>query len=537
MAKKKKKKAPLNIRMVLLLVLVICLIYGALGYTFYMFWRDGQPVFQDVTVELGTESMTLRQFLTNMAIPSRVDYVTDPGTIDLGKVGKTPVTLKHGGEEYTVTLTVQDTTAPVGVVEEARVIPVDGVLPGALDLVTEVTDESAVSVYYAQDPAIPEDYGTISPVVVLEDAHGNKTEYITHFSFTGWLHESVVLEFGTQLTAEMVLKNPEKDSSYVNLKDLEAACASIGEHTLTVSTGAAQAECLVTVRDTTAPVLTLNTVRLMPGEETDLTAFVASVSDLSGEPSVRMAHDMPDCSKEGTHTITVEAEDAYGNMTSKQTTLWVSWNLNPPKIDGVTKTLSMEKHTTPDFLAGVTATDDLDGSVPVTVDTSALNNTVAGTYYITYSATDSSGNMGQSKRKIVVEPNEEDTAAAIAELADTLPNDPEAIRDYVRETIAYSSNWGGDDPVWYGLTTKTGNCYVHALTLQDLLEYKGYETQLIWVTNKSHYWLIIKLEEGWRHIDSTPSPQHQKVSLMTDRDRYLNLNGRDWDRKKWPACE
>lgn len=535
--KAKKKKAPLKLRTVFLLITLIAAIYGVLGYTFYMYWRDSQEVFHDVTVELGTESLSLRDFMNPNAIPERSHFVTDPAGVDLSRVGTTQLTLRHGGEESTVTLTVLDTTAPEATVEAGRTIAVDGSFPGAMALVSNVTDESDVHVSYATEPVIPEDYSPVSATVVLEDAHGNKTEYSTTFTFTGWLHESIILELGTQLTAEMVLKFPEKDSSYVNQEDLKAVSSAVGEHTLTVSTGAAEESCTVTVRDTTPPVLTLNTVRLMPGDTTDLAAFVSSATDLSGTPTVRMTHEMPDCSKQGTHTITVEAEDAYGNKTTRETTLWVSSNLNPPAISGTTKTLTMEKYSTPDFLAGVSARDDIDGATTVTVDTSELNNAVAGTYYITYSSMDSSGNIGQAKRKVEVLPNEEDTAALVAQIADTLPNDPEAIRDYVRDTIAYSSNWGGDDPTWYGLTKKTGNCYVHANTLQDFLEYKGYETQMIWVWNESHYWLIIKLDEGWRHIDSTPSPQHQKVSLMTDRDRYLNLNGRDWDRSKWPACE
>ena len=196
------------------------------------------------------------------------------------------------------------------------------------------------------------------------------------------------------------------------------------------------------------------------------------------------------------------------------------------------------KHSQPDFLKDVFAKDDIDGEIAATVDTSDLDLTKAGTYYITYSAIDSSGNTGTYKRKVTVEPDEEDTAALVAEIAETLPDDPEAIRDYVHDLIGYRGDaWGGDDPVWYGLNNHAGNCYVHANTLKAFLDYKGYETQLIWVTNKTHYWLIIKLDEGWRHIDSTPSSQHEKVGLGTDRVRYLNLNGRNWDRSQWPKCE
>ena len=91
--------------------------------------------------------------------------------------------------------------------------------------------------------------------------------------------------------------------------------------------------------------------------------------------------------------------------------------------------------------------------------------------------------------------------------------------------------------MWFGFTNKKGNCYVHALCLQVLLEAKGYETNLIWVTDKSHYWLQVKLDVGWRHIDATPGVRHTKYSLMDDEQRYECLQGRDWDRSQWPPCE
>ena len=75
-----------------------------------------------------------------------------------------------------------------------------------------------------------------------------------------------------------------------------------------------------------------------------------------------------------------------------------------------------------------------------------------------------------------------------------------------------------------------------------LLEAKGYETNLIWVTDKSHYWLQVNLDGVWKHIDATPGVRHTKYSLMNDFERYETLyiaeekRQRDWDRTKWPAC-
>lgn len=520
------------------LIILSVLVYSLLGYFAYTYWLDSREVFRDVTVELGTESLSIRDFLTEEGRANRASFVSDPSVIDLGKVGSTELKLKHGTEIYTVTLTVQDTIAPKAVIQTARAVSVAEPLPAARELVSDVQDMSQVHIYYAEPPVIPEDYSTLSPVVVVEDAQGNKLEQPCEFTFTGWVKEAVTLELGMALTADMVLVDPEKDGTFLDQDQLDQITTSgVGTHEIIVSTGGAQAVCTVTIQDTTAPALRLQSVRRHPGQTAELSDFVASATDASGEPQLRMVSEAVDYSKQGKYTVTIEAADASGNVTKAETTLYVSSNLNPPEIKGASKEITMEKHTTPDFLAGVTAADDIDRNLEVTVDTSALDASKAGTYYITYYATDNSGNTGSYKRKVIVEPDAEDTAALVRQIADTLPSDPEAIRDYVHDNIAYSSSWGGDDPVWHGLTTHSGNCMVHAKTLKALLDQKGYETQLIWVTNESHYWVIIKLDEGWRHIDSTPSAQHEKIGLATDKVRYQNLNGRNWDRSKWPACE
>ncbi|MGN1002847.1 MAG: immunoglobulin-like domain-containing protein [Oscillospiraceae bacterium] len=517
-----------------MLLITLC---GAVGYMGYSVWSDSQTVFRNVTVELGAETLSIRDFMTDQAKEKRVSFVSDPSTVDLSKVGVTALTLKHGTQTYTVTLTVQDTLKPEAVIEQEHTVSIAEGFPEARELVQEVKDASDVRIYYAQEPWIPEDYSDSNITVVVEDVCGNKLEQSCRFHYYGWLKESCTLELGASLTPEMLLTDPERDGDLLDPVQLAEIAGSTGEHVLTVSTGNTQESCTVLVEDTTGPELELQNVRRYPGETVELEDFIVYTSDLSGEPQVRMVSEEPDCSVQTTYTVTIEAEDAWGNVTTADAILWVSKNMSPPEIKGASEPISMEKYSTVDFLEGVTAKDDIDGKCEVTVDTSSLDTSTAGTYYITYSSIDSSGNVGTYKRKVVVEPNEEDTAALVKELADSLPDDPELIRDYVRDNIAYGSSWGGDDPVWYGFTNNTGNCFVHANCLKALLDYKGYETQLIWVTNKSHYWLIIKLDIGWRHIDSTPSYQHRKISLMTDAERYQNLNGRNWDRSLWPACE
>ena len=207
-----------------------------------------------------------------------------------------------------------------------------------------------------------------------------------------------------------------------------------------------------------------------------------------------------------------------------------------PQFYGV-EDLKLTKFANTNFAEGVQAVDREDGTVEFTYDASRVDLTDAGIYYVIYTASDSEGNTATYRRKVAIIQDSSDTMALVQSIAADLEGSAEEIRDYVRSSIGYSSDWGGDNPVWYGLQNKTGNCYVHAMVLDALLREKGYKTQLIWCTDKTHYWNLVYLEDGWHHIDSTPSAHtHSKYSLMSDQQRYETLSGRDWDRTAWPQC-
>jgi transglutaminase-like putative cysteine protease len=243
-----------------------------------------------------------------------------------------------------------------------------------------------------------------------------------------------------------------------------------------------------------------------------------------------------DFETKGVQTAVFEAEDIYGNITTAEAEFIVSTDTVPPVFSGLT-TLQVQKNSTPNYTIGVSAKDAIDGACKIRYDASSVDTSKPGTYYVTYYATDKSNNTATARRKVEVLHDAADTDALVKELAPKLSSDPEALRDYVRSTISYSTNWGGSDPVWFGFKNKHGNCYVHAMCLDVLLKYNGYSTQLIWTTCKTHYWLLINIGGTWRHIDPTPSSLHGRYSLMTDAQRLSTLSGRNWDRDAWPACE
>ena len=330
--------------------------------------------------------------------------------------------------------------------------------------------------------------------------------------------------------------NPEKDGDKLDQAALDEINQSpVGTYTVTSTDGNQTSQCVITVQDTTPPELTLRVIEIDAGETVNQNSFIDSAYDVSGEVTINLLSQY-DCNKLGTQEVIFEAVDINGNKTTLSTSLKVNTDTKPPVFAGMTD-LRIEKNSTPDYEAGVAAIDSKDGEVAYTYDASKVDVTTAGTYYVIYTASDSKGNSATYRRKVEVKRDASDTAALVNSVAANLSNSPEAIRDYVRNSIGYSSSWGGDDPVWYGLKNQVGNCYVHATVLDALLRAKGYPTQLIWCQDKSHYWNLIYLDGSWKHIDSTPSDHtHNKYSLMNDEQRYETLSGRDWDRELWPEC-
>ena len=505
---------------------------GLTGIGCAAYWFYSQPRFHDLTVELGTETISVEAFMTEFANARNSGIVTDLSTVDISVVGDIPLTLRSGRKDETVTLTIEDTTPP-----EAEFISwlqkTPDYIPDPSDFVASYHDLSDVTVYFAENEIVPLNYGDQSFTVVVEDACGNAVSQVCTLSII-WMKSEYTVELGEPLSKEDLLFDPEQDGYRIEQSDIDVINES-GTGEYTIASIMDESICQVHVVDTTPPELTVKDISIFKGEKVTVDNFVESCFDISGDVEIRLMTE-PDVNTLGKQSMTIEATDINGNITTATATLAVVRDKKPPVIKGLT-TLSVAKNSTPDYLAGVSAIDTADGVCEVTFDASRVNLAAAGTYYVTYTSKDTDGNVATSRRTVVVGHDQADTDALADSIAAGLGSDPEAIRDYVRNTIKYSHNAGGDDPVWYGFTNKSGNCLVHALCLQSLLTRKGYETQLIWVTDQSHYWLIINLDGVWRHIDATPGSLHTKYSLMTDEQRYSILQGRDWDRSAWPACE
>lgn len=516
-------------------ILLICLAVlllgaGFCGYHYYRYYQ--KPKFHNVTMELGSALPEISAFLTDHAKPEKAVLVTPKEQIDLCLVGDQTLTFAHGKKTESVTLTIADTTAPTAVFHDVTA-DIDTPLTPA-DFVSDVYDLSTTTVDFKTPLVQPRSYGDATIEVVVTDAYGNQLTGQC-FIYYVWMQKTFAMELGDTVEKADLLLNPEKDDALLDqavLDDINNSPA--GTYTVTSNDGNQSSQCIITVTDTVAPVLEVRNVSIDSGESVSIDSFIVSVTDASNEVTTSISPALNNKTL-GKQTLTITATDASGNTSEAKVTLSVYYDTKAPYISGLSE-MNVEKNSAPDYESGVTARDSKDGTVSFTYDASKVDITTVGTYYVSYTAKDSSGNTGTYYRKVVVSHDASDTAALVSSIAAGLGNSVETLRNYVRNKISYSYSWGGGDPVWYGFKNRSGNCYVHAMCLQALLREKGYTTQLIWVKDKSHYWNLVYINGSWKHVDSTPSSLHSRYSLMNDDQRYSTLSGRDWDRELWPEC-
>lgn len=512
----------------ILIITLSVILLATLGLCGYTGWHYMQPKFRDASIELGEEMPAIDVFLTDLAKKDKAQLVSE--SPELSAAGIYPLDFSYSGKITTVNLTVTDTVPPVAEFKNITA-DIDAELKPE-DFVEEISDLAETTVTFATPYEKPVDFGDQTVEVVVTDASGNTVSGSCNIHYI-WIQEALVVELGEEITKEDILLNPQRDNELIDQKDLDKINKTgIGTYTIT-ATGDREGSCAITVQDTVAPELTLKNVSVMTGTKVTKNSFIKSCTDASGKVTTTI-RDLPDMKSKGDFTVTIEAVDPSGNKTIKTAKLSVTGDKKAPVFSGLSA-MEVKKGSSPNWKSGVKAKDNVDGNVDFTVNADKVNLSKAGTYYATYTATDKAGNKATARRKVVVGHNDEDTKALVEEVAKTLAADPLVLSNYVRKKIKYNTNWGGSDPVWYGLKEKRGNCYVHAKILEALLKEKGFKTQLIWVTDKSHYWNLVYLDGKWQHIDSTPGTKHP-TRLMDDTDRYNNLQGRNWDRDKWPAC-
>jgi len=160
---------------------------------------------------------------------------------------------------------------------------------------------------------------------------------------------------------------------------------------------------LITVRDTVNPTISgVGNVTIGLNQKFDVRKNVTAKDNVDGTltKAIKITGSI-NVNKVGTYNLTYSVSDKAGNKTTIIRKVTVK-DLTKPVLSGVaTKTVKYKTSFNP--MAGVSAKDNLDGSLTKKIKVSGTVNTKKkGSYYLTYRVEDKSGNLTIVKRKITV---------------------------------------------------------------------------------------------------------------------------------------
>lgn len=522
-------------------ILAICLglflLLGACGW----FYIDGQ-VYRTVRVEAGV-AVAASDFLRKAGAEAVFAQSSQP--FDTAEPGDYQVRVKSGLFTYRCRLIIEDTIPP-----EAEARPVQrkvGEVCGAEEFLSDIRDATQVAVSYRAEPDFRQ-AGPQAVEILLTDRGGNQTALESEL-YLVQIADSVEVEIGGEAPGLDSFAIVARDASLLTKVD-EIDYGKAGEYEILLDVSGISYSSMLRVVDSVPPQLEVRDVEgylLVPRKADE---FVVRAEDATQVTfSFRKE---PDLSLSGSQEVEIVATDEGGNETSKRAVLTLQEDKEAPVIRGA-KNLTYLIGGSISYRKRVAVTDNSGEEVSLEVDTSGVNLTKEGVYPVVYSATDAAGNVASVTVNLTVKASmytEEDVyALADAVLADiikpemSLRDQVWAIYSYVMGHVGYISHAEKGDwikAVYEGLTQGKGDCYVYACVTKVLLVRAG-------ITNldiekipakTEHYWNLVDIGEGWRHLDTTPRKDHPTIFLWTDEEMMdysvRHNNSHNYDRSLYP---
>lgn len=210
------------------------------------------------------------------------------------------------------------------------------------------------------------------------------------------------------------------------------------------------------------------------------------------------------------------------------------------------------------YLNGVAATDDGDAAPKITVDSTGVDLNQPGTYQITYTATDASGNMSHATATVTVLEKGESYvepdiiyAAVDAKLEQILRKNA-TVEQQVHDIYAWARlnlRYGGHSDrtdyrqtAYEMLTQEQGDCFGYFAVTKLMFERLGIPNIDVRKVKNSdddsdHFWSLVSLDGGetWYHFDATPrAGEGDDFCLVTDAflDAYSDSHDGSHNRDK-----
>ncbi|WP_434310057.1 immunoglobulin-like domain-containing protein [Hominifimenecus sp. rT4P-3] len=235
-----------------------------------------------------------------------------------------------------------------------------------------------------------------------------------------------------------------------------------------------------------------------------------------------------------------------------------SGDTEPPVISGV-QDQTVFVGDSISYKKGVTVTDNLDSNVQLDVDTSQIDLNTAGTYTVTYSATDAAGNKATATATITVEekPAGYENKAEMESMAKNILDQiitsdmtemekAQKIYNWCHGNIGYVNS--SDKSSWINgaiqaFETHSGDCFNYFAAAKALLTQAGIENMDVVksdTSHSSHYWSLVNCGDGWYHFDTTPRKGDGDYFFMVTDDQLEGYskehdNSHIFDHSLYPA--
>ena len=367
--------------------------------------------------------------------------------------------------------------------------------------------------------------GRHSVAVTVRGDNGYERTHQCSYTVRSYVRDSVRIEAGDPITIERFINRSisgyDRNSfSFVD-DELTVASYSIGSHLVGIYVNDTIEYSSLIIEDTTPPSASPVTVHIDSTNDKPRAAdFVADIKDATSV-KCEFKEEYNFDTKDDVYVVIVLTDEA-GNVTEISSKATCEVDTTPPVIEGV-HDITVVVGGTVSYKEGITVTDDSGEKINLSVDNSRVNLSVVGTYEVTYSATDSSGNSTIVRASVIVTEkpkvsNDEMMTLAKRIYKDNIETEPgmtawelaRKIYDWTHDNIKYvNEKVDKNDPVgasYDGLKNLKGDCFTYMAVSRVLLGLANIDCREItrnqYEGEAAHYWLLVDIGDGWYHFDS-----------------------------------
>ena len=483
-----------------------------------------------LVMEAGDARPTLKDFM--VVERENAELVTDMSSIEWNVPGENEVEVSFDGETYTSILEIVDTVAPVPDKIVAATLKDSKIEASAFTLGFD--DATAVESKFVSEPDVSKT-GEVSCKIAATDLGGNTTEFDASLIVADRIFE-VEAENKTMTEGQIrTVIGTEYAGCTIDpeASDIDFEVTELGAHAISLTKLADNSKIIIAivVKDTTAPTAEGIECPCSTGYYCEPIKFVTNIVDMS---AVKASFDEePDWSTEGTQDVVIKLTDRSGNVARIEAKAVISPDKTAPVIYAAKDTYCYVGDAVA-YFKEVFAEDNADPEPEITVDKSKVDAKKAGTYDVTYTATDAEGNSSSVTVKytfvdktVTEEQLKEAVNAVTAKIFKDGMSESEkalAIFNYCYDNITY---WGDSNKTdlygeaYRGLTEGQGDCYTFYATTYVLLQ--EIDAQVLSVERMNgktqHFWCLVNLGSGWYHFDTcNVGPQHYKCFMKMNSD-------------------